>query len=367
MAAIDLLLHSKKDSERLHQLVLAALLGRTHLLARLVPLPGAARPDLAGLLWEPEGKTFDFAVPIVVNEASGPADSPAGSAGARIGRVLIELRVDAALDEDQLEKQLNPRHFHPGDQLLYLLLGYSEITLHRGMLAQVLARIARRDRAPDLRGRVSVRGASDLIPLLADPDVLPDGPERRDARDLLSAYRDLLGELRGRVTRFAGQPLSQWSEGDYYGLFARCRAERLASMADAEIGRAAGAEAGVSGCQWLPLPIPGGELSLQFEDDRLCIKLRPTQESQRKRVRDQVDAALHSLGVAPATEAEVPGRLVAAPRRLGSLMTVAYVDGLLADLRPGLGALGAALHTLEELVRATARALTTTTTEPAAG
>ena len=225
------------------------------------------------------------------------------------------------------------------------------------MLAQVLARIARRDSAPDLRGRVSVRGASDLIPLLADPEVLPDGPERRDARDLLSAYRDLLGELQGRVSRFAGRPVSQWAEGDFYGLFARCRAERLAGMADAVIGRAAGAEAGVSGCEWLPLPIPGGELSLQFEDDRLCVKLRPTQESQRKRVRDQVDAALHSLGVVAAPEGVVPRRLVAAPRRLGSIMTVAYVDGLLTDLGPGLPPLGVALRSVEETLRATARAL----------
>lgn len=344
MAAIDLLLHSKKDSERLHQLVLAALLGRTHLLSRLVPLGGAARLDRANLLWEPEGKTFDLGMPIIGSEPAG-----------RVGRVLIELRVDAALDEDQLEKQLNPRLFHAGDQLLYLLLGYSEITLHRGMLAQVLTRIARRDRAPDLRGRVSVRGASDLIPLLADPELLPDGPDRRDARDLLAAYRDLLGDLHSRTTRFAEQPPGQWTEGDFYGLFSRCRAARLASMADAVIGRVAGAEAGVVGCQWLPIAIPGGELMLQFEDDRLCVKLRPTQESQRKRVRDQVDAALHGLGVAP--EAAAPGCLVAAPRKLGSIMTVAYADGLLADLSGDLAALGKALTAVEQTVRMAAQAL----------
>lgn len=349
MAAIDLLLHSKKDSERLHQLVLAALLGRTHLLSRLVPLPGAARLDLAGLAWEPEGKTFDLGVPIGVAE------------GGRGGRVLIELRVDAALDEDQIEKQLNPRLFHAGDHLLYLLLGYSEITLHRGMLAQVLRRIARRDRAADLPDRVSVRGASDLIPLLADPDLLPAGPDRRDARDLLAAYRDLLGELRARTTGFEERPPPSWGEGDFYGLFARCRAARLGGMADAEIGRAAGAETGVVGCHWLPTPIPGGELSLQFEDARLCVKLRPAQESQRKRVRESVDAALHGLGIPAAGAESVPGQLVLAPRRLGSIMTVAYVDGLLADLRGGLAKLGAAIPAIEETVRAAARAV------PAAG
>ena len=215
------------------------------------------------------------------------------------------------------------------------------------MLAQVLARIARRDSVPELRGRVSVRGASDLIPLLADPEVLADGPDRHDARDLLAAYRDLLGELRGRVSHFASRPLSDWTEGDFYGLFARCRAERLASMADATIGRAIGAEAGVSGCEWLHLPIPGGELWLQFEDARLCVKLRPAQESQRKRVREQVDAALQTLGLVAESEGAAPGRLVATPRRFGSVMTVACLDGLLEDLSPGLPALGAALHGVE--------------------
>lgn len=358
MAAIDLLLHSKKDSERLHQLVLAALLGRTHLLSRLVPLGGAARLDRASLLWEPEGKTFDLGMPILggepIDRRPGATAAPADGEG-RVGRVLIELRVDAALDEDQLEKQLNPRLFHAGDHLLYLLLGYSEITLHRGMLAQVLTRIARRDRVPDLRGRVSVRGASDLIPLLADPDLLPDGPDRRDARDLLAAYRDLLGDLRSRTTRFAERPPAAWTEGDFYGLFARCRAARLASMADAVIGRVAGAEAGVVGCQWLPLAIPGGELALQFEDDRLCVKLRPSQESQRKRVREQVDAALHRLGVGP--DAAAPGALVAAPRKLGSIMTVACADGLLADLSGDLAAVGKAITAIEETMRAAAHAL----------
>ena len=345
MAAIDLLLHSKKDSERLHQLVLAALLGRTHLLSRLVPLPGAARLDLAGLSWEPEGKTFDLGVPIVLAE------------GGRGGRVLIELRVDAGLDEDQIEKQLNPRLFHAGDQLLYLLLGYSEITLHRGMLAQVLGRIARRDRAPDLHSRVSVRGASDLIPLLADPELLPEGPDRRDARDLLAAYRDLLGDLRGRTTRFGERPRASWSEGDFYGLFARCRAARLGSMADAAIGRVAGAESGVVGCHWLPTPIPGGELSLQFEDARLCLKLRPTQESQRKRVREAVDAALHGLGIPAAGAEGASGQLVLAPRKLGSVMTVAYADGLLTDVSGGLARLSAAITAIEGTVRAAARAV----------
>lgn len=354
MAAIDLLLNSKKDSERLHQLVLAALLGRTHLLSRLVPLSGAARLAVAGLFWEPEGKTFDLGVPIVSAEAA----EPGREGGVRGGRVLIELRVDAGLDEDQVEKQLNPRLFHPGDHLLYLLLGYSEITLHRGMLTQVLTRIARRDRTPDLHGRVSVRGASDLIPLLADPELLPEGPDRRDARDLLAAYRDLLGDMRGRTTCYGERALAQWSEGDFYGLFARCRAARLAGMAEAVIGRPAGAEAGVVGCTWLPLAIPGGELSLQFEDERLCLKLRPTQESQRKRVRDHVDAALQGLGVPAAPIEPVAGRLVQAPRKLGSSMTVAYVDGLLTDLGGGLSRLGAALTAVEETAREVARAVT---------
>jgi hypothetical protein len=55
MAAIDLLFRAKKDSERLHQLVLGTLLARTRLLARLLPLREPQRLDLAALQWEPEG------------------------------------------------------------------------------------------------------------------------------------------------------------------------------------------------------------------------------------------------------------------------------------------------------------------------
>ena len=189
MGAIDLLFRAKRDSERLHQLVLGTLLGRTRLLARLLPLRDEQELDLMALQWEPEGKSYDLAVPTISRGGHVPA-------GTR-GRILIELKLDGALEAEQIDRQLNPRLFRTGDQLLYLLLGYSEATLDRLRLREALARAARRDGVPDLPERVHIRGAAEVMAALADPELLPAlGPERADARDLAAAYRDLLFEHR---------------------------------------------------------------------------------------------------------------------------------------------------------------------------
>lgn len=343
MAAIDLLFELKKDSERLHHMVLGALLTRTDLLARLVPAAVPARPDEDSLLWEPEGKSFDLGVAL----PPSPQGALPGAPGP--GRVLIELKIDTALDEEQVERQLNPRLFRRDDHLLYLLLGYSGVTFDRAALQRVLQRVARRDGTPDLPGRVSVRDAGHLIPLLADPNLLGDGDAgtgagRRDARDLAAAYRDLLCDLRARTLRFDTKPAAQWRDGDFYGFFARLRERRLTpALAESVVSRAPAADgAGVS-CAWLRAELPGGALSLQLTGDRLALRLSCEAESERKRLREELEAALRSPALTGALAALQPLTLtvVPTPRRVGTGLPVATIEGLLGELpgAPGRGGL----------------------------
>jgi hypothetical protein len=336
MAAIDLLFDVKRDSERLHQLVLGALLQRTALLSRLVPLPSV--PTALQLHWEPEGKAYDLGLTL------GGGDAKGAAAGRR-GRVLVEIKLDGAVNEDQLAQQCNPSRLHAEDRLLYLLLGYSAMTSDRTGLRERVRRIGEHSGRPELLDRVSLRDADDLIPLLADPALLPFGPDHADARDLAAAYRDALLALAERTRRFAERPLAEWQDGDYFGFFAACRARSIAGMGRARIGRASGPDGSVVQCSFAETPLSGGvgTLELQFENARLVVRLHATAE--RKALRQRVLDALVALGVCgeakdPAKELDKsPDRAAAsateiffepAPLRLSSSMAVAQREGLLS-------------------------------------
>ncbi len=112
--------------------------------------------------------------------------------------------------------------------------------------------------------------------------------------------------------------------------------------------------------------IPGGTLYLQFEGGRLCFKLHAGSESQRKKLREQVDAAFNSLGLlrpelSAADTLVIPPKgalaITAPPRRLSTEMTVGYVDDLLSGLPARWEELGAALHNAEQVVRQVAGTL----------
>src|SRR4029078_10242086 len=123
---------------------------------------------------------------------------------------------DGAVNEDQLAQQCNPSRLHAEDRLLYLLLGYSAMTSDRPGLRERVRRIGEHTARPELLDRVSLRDADDLIPLLADPAILPGGPDHRHARDLAAPYRDALLALAQRTRRFAEKPLADWQDGDYF-------------------------------------------------------------------------------------------------------------------------------------------------------
>ncbi len=329
MAAIDLLFDVKRDSERLHQLVLGALLERTRLLSRLLPLGG--EPTQLRLQFEPEGKIYDIGLNLTFAR-NPPAASPPR------GRVLIEIKLDSPLSEDRLAQQLNQSRLHDEDRLLYLLLGYSAITSDRAGLRERIRRIGEYTARPDLLDRVSLREADDLIPLLADPTVLPGGAEHRDARDLAAAYRDALLLLTERTRHFASHPVADWQEGDFFGFFSACRSHGVgrpffdtagasSAPSPARISRVTGAEGSIVGFTFAEAPLPGGagRLDLHFENARLCLRLHTS--SERKTLRQRVsEAVTHVSGAG-----EVPfGPLVPAPLRLSAVMTLAQRDGLLS-------------------------------------
>lgn len=346
MGAIDLLFDIKRDSERLHQLVLGALLSRTPLIDRLVPqlpsrqTPGpghaAGRSDersaTAGrprtLVFDPQGKAFDLAV-LLGQGSAGPAGADDG------GRILVEVKIDAPLSEDHVAQQLS--RIGERDHVLYLLLGYSAITSERTALRERIVRIGRHSNRPDLLDRVSLRDARDLIPLLSDPALLPpahgeDSSRTRDVRDMAVAYRDALLSLQARLHGFASRPSAAWSDGDFYGFYDACRSARIGSFAGAQIGRIASADGSVLGCRAAPLPVLGGQaqLDLAWEGSRLCLRLTPQPGARdpRRTLRDAAQAALLAVGF-PVTDP--PLNWSEPAPRLTAVMTLASTDDLLTD------------------------------------
>ncbi len=378
MGAIDLLFDIKGDSERLHQLVLGALLSRTPLIDRLVPrLPtrsaaglgepvaprdrpaSALEPRARTLVFDPQGKAFDLAIL--------PADASHGAgAHEEAGRVLVEVKIDSPLSEDHVAGQLS--RIGERDHVLYLLLGYSAITSDRSALRERIERIGRHSGRPDLIDRVSLRDARDLIPLLSDPALLPPDPSlglsrTRDTRDLAVSYRDALLSLVARLHSFTGRLISDWGDGDYYGFYEACRSARIAPLSAAHIGRIATADGTVLGCRGAPLPVLAGQalLDLAFEGPRLSLRLtpQPGARDSRRALRDAAAAAVLAAGF-PTTRPPT-GWSESAPR-LTAVMTLASTDELLtgtlsaSDLIAG-GRIAEGLAAAEALLRKVAAQL----------
>jgi hypothetical protein len=171
MAAVDLLFDVKKESERLHQLVLGPLLIRTRLLEKLGIRGVPVGEDFE---WEPQRRSFDLGVRL---------SDPEGA------HVWVEMKVDGCLTADQVRRQVSAAKATRGDRLLYMLLGH-------GILKERLAE------------HYWVVTASELCRALEQPDLLlGTGEHDRDVRDLASAYLNWLRVLRDRYLHFSRRPL----------------------------------------------------------------------------------------------------------------------------------------------------------------
>lgn len=346
MAAIDLVMDVKKDSERLHQLVLGPLLLRTRLLELLIGPAAtsggslAVSPEASTFDWEPNGGRFDLGLPL-----------------ARGGKVWVELKVDGTLSTEQATKQLMPLR-EPGaaqDVVLFLLVGLGQHTRRE----RDVAAIARRLEIPD--GRWFVRTSADVLEALADPALIARpapgdvveakaGRSARDARDLAAAYRDLLLDLDARTTQFFDKPVERWGAGDYFGFFAYCRGH-VPGMEDAGVDYVANPAGGFSGCWWGWTPARDGvKLYLQLENTRLCFKVEVPNEDARSRERDRALAALTARAASSTVRVARPDRL-----GHGQYMTIGHTSVPIG--RDHLDTLVATITEAQAIVRDTAAAL----------
>lgn len=283
MAAIDLLFDHKADSERLHQVVLSVLLLRSRLLEHLLSSPGLRATDYR---WEAEGRLYDLGVSVT---------DPSGN----IDKVFVEIKIDSDLGKSQFQRQLQHAAKDKKARLVYLILGLTQVATP----AETLTKWATEQRT-ELGGEVPAVcyvSTARLSQLLSDPKAIITGEtqaQRQNVRDLVVSYRDALDRLEARTSQFADKALSSWEAADYYGFFDGCRRQVL-SMAKAGISYEANPKGGFVACHWhftKFAPIDDIRLYLQFEEDRLCFKLKVPDEHKalRKKIWDAAQAALRA-------------------------------------------------------------------------
>ncbi len=328
MGAIDLLFGMKLDSERLHQIALASLLRHGPLLSLLGVMPPERKPQQH--VWEPIDGAFDLAVQL--DDGS---------------RLLVELKVDSALNQDQMRRQIQELRAEgrTADRLLYLLLGFAAITRDPPSIDRMAKEVG------VAKERYSVRTAVDLARALQSPQILEStDAEGRDARDLAVAYRTHVLELDGRTRHFFTHPVAEWRRGDYFGFFAHLRAT-FPQMALAGIDRVNNPGGGFVGCWWGSKAVePGVKVYLQFEGPRLMVKLKVTPRERRGALRDQACTHLLSLGARPPIQIVRPAKL-----GHGEWMTIGHLEGLPFGLPDRAAELAEALSLAEESIAEVAR------------
>lgn len=291
MAAIDLLFDHKADSERLHQVVLSVLLLRSRLFEQLLALPGLRATDFE---WEAEKRLFDLG--FSVHDPSG-----------QVEQVFVELKIDSELGEAQFQRQVQHLAQTKKARLVYLILGLTQITVTESKLQQWARAIpeATDGHVPQFLYVDTER----LAKWLADPQAMiadAEPAQRREVRDLITAYREALDRLRDRTTRFASRPVAKWQSPDYYGFFAACRTQ-IPSMAKSSISYEANPRGGVIVCNWKWTKLhPDAKIRiyLQIEESKLCLKLKveDAHKAVRKKLWDAAQALLRQVQGSLATQ-----------------------------------------------------------------
>ncbi|MBM3324179.1 MAG: hypothetical protein FJY66_00765 [Calditrichaeota bacterium] len=300
MAAIDLLFDVKKDSERLHQLVLGPLLIKTRLLDKLGIKGTPVRKDFE---WEPRRRCFDLGI-----EMTEPLNS----------HVWVEVKVDGELARSQVERQIAET---AADRLLYLLLGHSQYTTNRSGIERELE-----EHLPE---RYSIVTGDDLCKALAQPDILLGSDrEHRDVRDLVASYLNWLRILQDRYNYLSRSSFKDWEGGDCFKFFACCRDEL--HINDMNMGYIPNPAGGFLGAWWNwsePLGDTGFQIYLQLEFDpergrsALCFKVQVEKRESCTRVCQEVRERILQGHNQSFLRIERPSRI-----GFGTWVTVAYVD-----------------------------------------
>lgn len=289
MSAIDALLDWNPTSERVHQIVLACLLQRTPLAEKLRFGTGAP----TGIQEETYGRLYDLTVSFVKRT-----------------EVHLELKVDSALYERQVERQMK---FLPDEDLLvYVLLGTARFEWDEKRFEKVRQKTGKPPR--ERLRRIELSQLRDSV------DRLAPATSSADHRDLATAYGALLRRIAALTEQFEAKPLQEWDGHDWQGFYASVR-QRL-NLGDAGQRYVPNRRGGFFGMWWHGLDLPlstGAEAYLQAEQEKLCFKVSASTEGapDRAAVRDRFREEL----LAAAQELHFPMRT---PKRaLGNCMTVA--------------------------------------------
>ncbi len=296
MAAIDLLLNWAPASERMHQTVLAQLFRHTQLL-ELLGIDG--KPDE---LWiETQNRPYDFSVIVRTGDVSR--------------EVQIELKVDSALHEGQIERQMAA--IREGDLLVYVLLGVTRLSWPPAEIERIRTGLRKAPHASAVRV-VDLPDMRRAIAALASKDV------HEDFRDLAVAYESLLSKIQDATDTFDREDLSRWKPcgNEWFGFFSEM-ANRL-NLQDAGIGYVPNPAGGFVGCWWnfVSLWLPNEcKAYLQCEADTLCFKVS-VDGGEQSAVRNRFSAELLKAAALHDFPAKKPRRL-----GKGKCMTVAIMDG----------------------------------------
>ncbi len=306
MGVIQKLFATKIECERLHQAALAVLLAEPGLLERLCGL----RVNGPRVVWEPEGGEFDLSIE--------SAEHP---------RVLIELKLDDNLTRPRIERQLAHIRKVPGQQVLYLLLGVSGLS--RGLHWPDWSYVYTKVEPPLVRTSTELRAA--LAACRADSS-------DAEWRELAENYEQVLLDLEGRTGKFVGKAASDFEYFDYFGYFDALRRER--GITQARIQFVPNAAEGFVAFAWGGTDCLAGTVFLQFEENKLCVKIWVDDDSAevRGRMRDAVRAAAAVQAVNfPQLGFQFAGKRLGETMTIGACASVGLTDshqdaGLLAQL-----------------------------------
>lgn len=296
MAAIDLLLNWSATSERMHQVVLTGLLRHT----RLLELLGVSGKPTA-LRIETQRRLFDFTVEV--------------ENGCESRNVHIELKVDAALSEDQIKRQMAA--LSEGDLLLYVLIGVTRFAWPPEEMDNLRTNLKEPLREDAVR-------VIDLDQIREATSALTADAVDENHRDLAVAYGSLLRKIGSKADAFMGKHLMEWERcgHEWFGFYSEMVRRR--NLQSAGMGLVNNPAGGFAACWWGKQPIkfsPNCEAYLQCEEELLCFKVA-VYEGDRAAVRNRFSTMVLEA-------AQHLGFTVKRPGRFGSgiWMTVAVMDG----------------------------------------
>ena len=201
MGAIDALLCVKLDSERMHQVVLSALLCKSRLLERL-GIPGTPEGQFD---WEPQRGLYDIRIPM---KNQGP--------------LLVEVKVDSGLYRRQITRQLEGLREQASHeqvpQLLYLVLGATRFTTNKADLESVVSDV---DSSMLVGRHVHYRDVDDLIKALAELCDVRNSKDGQDVCDIAKGYRTALSRIVRKGEGYSTK--HNWDWQNHLRVFGDCR------------------------------------------------------------------------------------------------------------------------------------------------